>query len=324
MMSRPKRNLEVISISALDLFASALGVFILMSVLLFPYYLRQPSTERDLEGARAANAQAGLSMTEAQLIASQAEDAMAEAEALRSKAIDELQQADASKAEAEQVFAIAARRAKDSEQKKAAEEDAEARLNLTDLDLVFVMDATGSMGQELRDVQVNLLGLVRVLQRLAPSLNVGFVAFKDRSDEYLTRTFPLAPMNSANLAGLQRFVERLSARGGGDRPEPVSAGLGKATSMNWRREALGWIIVVGDAAEHRNRQSQVLEQVRRFHRYTPLNLIQRRVSSIFTGRNRAGRQFYQRLAKAGGGDYVDHQGRMIESILLSILKERPS
>ncbi len=324
MKSRQRRNLEVISISALDLFASALGVFILMSVLLFPYYLRQPSTERDLEGARAEHSQAGLSMTEARLIASQAEDAMAEAEALRSKAIDELQQADASKAEAEQVFAIAARRAKDSEQKKAAENDAEARLNLTDLDLVFVMDATGSMGQELRDVQVNLLGLVRVLQRLAPSLNVGFVAFKDRSDEYLTRTFPLAPMNDANLAGLKRFVERLSARGGGDQPEPVGAGLGKATSMNWRREALGWSIVVGDAPAHRGSYGRVFEQVQRFHRYTPLGLIQRRVSSIFTGRNRTGRKFYQELAQHGGGDFVDHQGRMIESILLSILKERPS
>ena len=53
MMSRQRRNLEVISISALDLFASALGVFILMSIVLFPYYLRQPSTEKDLHGARA-------------------------------------------------------------------------------------------------------------------------------------------------------------------------------------------------------------------------------------------------------------------------------
>ena len=64
--------------------------------------------------------------------------------------------------------------------------------------------------------------------------------------------------------------------------------------------------------------------MRRFHRYTPLGLVQRRVSSIFTGRNRTGRKFYQELAQYGGGDFVDHQGRMIESILLSILKERPS
>ncbi len=51
MLVRPRQSLEVLSISALDLFASALGAFILIAILLFPYYLRQPSIEQDLAGA---------------------------------------------------------------------------------------------------------------------------------------------------------------------------------------------------------------------------------------------------------------------------------
>lgn len=39
-MKRPNRSLEIFSISALDLFASALGAFILVAVILFPYYLK--------------------------------------------------------------------------------------------------------------------------------------------------------------------------------------------------------------------------------------------------------------------------------------------
>ena len=53
MLSRPRRTLDLLSISALDLFASALGVFVLMAVLLFPFYLKQPSIEAELQGAQA-------------------------------------------------------------------------------------------------------------------------------------------------------------------------------------------------------------------------------------------------------------------------------
>ncbi|MDJ0937257.1 MAG: VWA domain-containing protein [Kiloniellales bacterium] len=326
MKSRQRRNLEVISISALDLFASALGVFILMSVVLFPYYLRQPSTEKDLAGARAEQSAAGISLSEAQQIASEAQDAMAEAEARRSKAQDELQKAEASLAEAEQVRAIAARRVKKEPEKKAADDVEKGRINVGDLDIVFVLDTTSSMKQEIEDVQTSLLGIIRVLHRLAPSLNVGFVAYRDRSDAYLTRTFQLAPMTGNNLKRIQVFVERLRAAGGGDVPEAVDQALSVAKNMPWRTTALGWIIVVGDAPAHRGAQNRTYAMARNFHSYSPAGIVQRRISAIFTGssRRRSIRQFFQRLAEAGGGDYVEHRGRIIESVLLSILTQDSS
>ncbi len=51
------------------------------------------------------------------------------------------------------------------------------------------MDTTGSMRRELADLQANLLGIIRVLSRLAELLRIGFVAYKDRGEPYLTRFF---------------------------------------------------------------------------------------------------------------------------------------
>ena len=54
---------------------------------------------------------------------------------------------------------------------------------------------------------------------------------------------------------------------------------------------------------------------------SPLNPAGRRVSAIFTGdKNGPGAVFFERLAQAGGGDFVVHRGQMIESVLLSVFE----
>lgn len=53
-MRRPSRNIEIFSMSVLDMFASALGAFILMAVILFPFYqkgVQLEQTEEKLTGA---------------------------------------------------------------------------------------------------------------------------------------------------------------------------------------------------------------------------------------------------------------------------------
>ena len=47
-MRRPNRQIDIFSISALDLFASALGAFILVSIILFPYYLKDRKADEGL------------------------------------------------------------------------------------------------------------------------------------------------------------------------------------------------------------------------------------------------------------------------------------
>ncbi|HEY7297540.1 MAG TPA: hypothetical protein VH684_06340 [Xanthobacteraceae bacterium] len=50
-MRRPNRNIEIFSMSVLDLFAAALGGFILIAVILFPNYMKQQKTEQQLQAA---------------------------------------------------------------------------------------------------------------------------------------------------------------------------------------------------------------------------------------------------------------------------------
>jgi hypothetical protein len=45
-MRRPRRNIEVFSISVIDLLASALGAFILISIILFPFYNQHQQLEK--------------------------------------------------------------------------------------------------------------------------------------------------------------------------------------------------------------------------------------------------------------------------------------
>lgn len=320
MLVRRSRTLDLLSISALDLFASALGVFVLMAVLLFPFYLKQPSIEAELQGAQAQMSAAGMALTEARRAATEAAEERGSTDELMARAVDELQEAEASKAEAEQRLAEAAARSEQLGELTASLNEELASIAIADLDLVFVMDTTGSMRSEIADIQANLMGIVRILHRLAPSLQVGFVAFRDRGEEYVTRAFPLSPMTGNNLPRIQAFVEALQARGGDDHPESVGVALEEAVAMNWRNEAQGRIIVIGDAPDRPNVVPRIFSLARQFRDSAPSEALPRAVSSIFTqSRRPGGREFYQDLANAGGGDYVDHKGRMMESVLLSVL-----
>ena len=51
-MKRPSRELNIFSLSALDLFASAMGAFILIAVILFPYYQQNSKIVQDLQEAK--------------------------------------------------------------------------------------------------------------------------------------------------------------------------------------------------------------------------------------------------------------------------------
>ncbi|NNG02864.1 MAG: VWA domain-containing protein [Inquilinus sp.] len=319
MLARRQRTLDLLSISALDLFASALGVFVLMAVLLFPFYLKAPSIEADLAGAEAEQQAAGLALSEARRLANEAEEARAAAEALRTRAIDEVQEAEASKAEAESRLTEAMARSHEIGEQTASLEDELEAIAIPDLDLVFVMDTTSSMRREIADVQTNLLGIIRVLHRLAPTLNVGFVAYRDVGDDYVTRPFPLTPMEGDNLAHILTFVEKLQARGGGDRPEAVGRALDEAYSMAWRGDAQGRVVLIGDAPDRPERWRGIFAEAERFRRRTAATGLRWAVSAIYTGNRPDGNRFFKGLAETGGGDFIDHEGRMMESVLLSIL-----
>jgi von Willebrand factor type A domain len=320
MLVRPRRELEVLSISALDLFASALGVFIVIAVLMFPYYLRQPSVDAALDGARAQLAAAGHSLREAEREADRARRRRAQAEAALAEARGRLQRAQAAAAALGEASGQAASATQAANRRPGTPDRLRAALTIADLDLVFVMDATGSMRGEHSDLRASLMGIIRVLHRLAPTLRVGFVAYKDQGEPYITRAFPLTAMSEAGTKQLLRFVMQVQAHGGGDVPEPVDQALEVARRMEWRPEARGRILVIGDAPAHARGWQRALNLATKFQASAATGEHPRTISAIFTGEE-GGEAFFEALVGAGSGEFIEHQGRMIESVLVSVLSQ---
>jgi Mg-chelatase subunit ChlD len=310
MRSAMRSSFEFLSMSTLDLFASILGTFVLITFVLLPYYLRQPSLERDVAQAEAETSSqaAELRLYREKLSATQA--ARSEAERTLAAAQDRLAAA----------TALAAAQPSPQDDKKPAPSPLPTPFAIRDLDLVFVIDTTGSMRHELADMQANLIGAINILNRLSSSLRIGVVAYKDRGEIYVTRDFPLEPMASAHVKQILDFVRGLEASGGGDDPEPVDLALKVAIDMPWRADAQGRIVVIGDALA-RDRQA-ALALATQFRNTTRQAELPRVISTIYAGDEPSSARFFEQMATAGGGEYSINQGHIIESVLLSIIPER--
>ena len=120
-----------------------------------------------------------------------------------------------------------------------------------DLDVVFVLDTTGSMGGEIHEVQqrVQELAVSLAAARDGQRIRYGFVAYRDRGDAYVTLPFDL----TEDVDAAERFLASLRAGGGGDGPESVVAGIaGALRGMSWNRSDMveRQIYLIGDAPPH--------------------------------------------------------------------------
>lgn len=116
------------------------------------------------------------------------------------------------------------------------------------LDLVLVLDTTGSMGDEMAYLQSELDSIVtRVKSQVGNvDLRIGLIVYRDEGDAYVTRSFPL----SGDIAALRATLERQDAGGGGDTPEAVDRAMIAAERMQWRSGAAKALLLVADAPPH--------------------------------------------------------------------------
>lgn len=176
-----------------------------------------------------------------------------------------------------------------------------------DLDVVFVLDTTGSMGGELREVQerVRQLAVDLTHARERERLRFGIVAFRDRGDAYITRPFDL----SDDIGAAESFLSSLEANGGGDGPEAVVAAVAAALwELSWdRSEGVDrQIFLIGDAPPHLDysedpRPDDLIDEARRAE--IVINAIGCRSLSS------SGVNFFRSLAYATEGSY-QHIGRV--------------
>lgn len=122
---------------------------------------------------------------------------------------------------------------------------------LGQLDLVFVVDNTGSMGPYIQNVKTKILEIIRTIKKeeLCHRLRVGLVSYRDHPPEestYITQKFELSP----DTANIEKNVMQMAASGGGDGPEAVSTALQVMNKMEYLNESAKIAVLIGDAPPH--------------------------------------------------------------------------
>jgi Mg-chelatase subunit ChlD len=130
------------------------------------------------------------------------------------------------------------------------------------LDLVFVIDVSGSMDDEIAWLTKEFSGLVKQMRRTAPQadLRFGLVAYQSPGDAFDVLNFGM----TRRAGEMQKWLRRLEATGGRGGEEVVGKALETAVALPWRRgngERL--IFQIGDEPPSRDGAKRMLQASRR-------------------------------------------------------------
>jgi len=282
-MRRPSRQLNIFSISALDLFASAMGAFVIIAVILFPYYMKNDDF---MERARKAEKEARIATKEiekAKKIAAQNEAAKRkaerEADALRPKDIEIVFICDTTASMGSHLEGI--------------------KTNLKD-----VVDTLKLVNKRIR---IGFIAYRDIAERGVPNT-------------YVTKSFPIREMNDSSFRSLSQFVDSLQAGSikNRDKPESVSIALQSASSMEWAQG--NWtriIVVITDASAHQptNAFAQAANFSSNSQSTSKLTAILAKSDNV----DPKAPSFLRTLANRGKGEYIEDSGRMLSSLIRATL-----
>ncbi|MXY87561.1 MAG: VWA domain-containing protein [Dehalococcoidia bacterium] len=118
------------------------------------------------------------------------------------------------------------------------------------LDVLFLLDSTGSMADEIGQIKATLLSIATRISDLPsqPDLRMGMVAYRDRGDEFVTRLFDF----EAEPARFLETIHGVVADGGDDYPESLNEAFHVAVhEPQWRRgDAIRLMFLIADAPPH--------------------------------------------------------------------------
>lgn len=178
----------------------------------------------------------------------------------------------------------------------------------TQVDVAFVIDATGSMGDEINYLKAELLDVMaRSRDSLkAQQLNFSAVFYRDRGEEYVTRQWPFGQPDEK----LIEFFNQQRAGGGGDNPEAVETALKLALNeLEWSESASARLLfLVLDAPPHKDQQT--VEKMQRLAILAAKKGV-RIIPVVCSGMQQDGEYLFRSLALATNGTYTfltDHSG----------------
>ncbi len=117
------------------------------------------------------------------------------------------------------------------------------------LDVLFLLDSTGSMDDEIQQIKTTLQSIAQRVSNLPanPDLRFEMVSYRDRDDTYVTRLHDF----DGNVERFHRTIRGVRADGGNDYPESLNQALHEAVNdASWRENAIRLIFLIADAPPH--------------------------------------------------------------------------
>jgi hypothetical protein len=169
------------------------------------------------------------------------------------------------------------------------------------LDVHFLIDATGSMSDEIYQLKENMIVISESIHDLPskPDVRFGMTIYRDRGDDFITQTLDFTP-------DIEAFTQKLSqveANGGGDYSESLNEGLHDAIHLpEWRiDETVSLIFLIADAPPH-------LDYANDYDYAEEIFEVAERGVKIFpvasSGLDDQGEYIFRQLAQISGGKFL--------------------
>lgn len=180
-------------------------------------------------------------------------------------------------------------------------EDYQRSTDTVRLDVLFLIDATGSMGDEIFQMQSNILAISEQIAALPADVDVRYalVIYRDRTDNFVVQSCDFTP----NVDDFQAALNRVQASGGGDYAESLNEGIHAAIhAVEWRGgDAIQMIFLVADAPPHLDYQDdydyaqEMVEAARRGIKIHPI---------ASSGLDAQGEYVFRQIAQYTMGNFI--------------------
>lgn len=117
------------------------------------------------------------------------------------------------------------------------------------VDICFVIDTTGSMGDELEYIKGEFNSIVSMINSTyqVDTMRFALVVYRDTGDTYITQEYDF----TTSVDQMRGWLSNQAASGGGDYPEAMDIALQKANKLDWSKgNAARIMFLVADAPPH--------------------------------------------------------------------------
>ncbi len=198
------------------------------------------------------------------------------------------------------------------------EEVKEGFRKTTGADLIFVIDATGSMADDIGAVKESSLSLIDEMFSLVPSLRIAMVLYRDFGDEWVTKPYPFTSSKEEAI----EYIKSIMVGGGGDYPEAVHTALITAIrnegTGSWREGVLKIIILMGDAPPTPRDRYTAEDVEREAREVDPAHIF----PIIISGASDSTRSAFEELAsRTAGKVFETRSASELPKVLLDVTRE---